>query len=327
MITYARLRGAAGLSLLVLSCEALGPLPEEPYQGLVELTETVLSFELGGKLERINVHEGQRVEAAATVAVLDDALTRAARAALALEAEAVRAQADLVRTGARREEIQALRARVRALSATETQLEKSLERHRILVRDNSLPQANLDEVEGSHARARAERESLESELALLERGARPQERKSANARAGAAEATLRLEDQRLERHLLKTLVPGRVLDVHVEPGEVVAAGTPIISLGDTRRPFVEVFVPQASLQGIQVGGPVTLRVDSESEAFRGRVQHIARQTEFTPKFLFSERERPNLVVRVRVRIDDPNERLHAGVPAFARFDHSEQSKP
>jgi hypothetical protein len=31
--------------------------------------------------------------------------------------------------------------------------------------------------------------------------------------------------------------------------------------------------------------------------------------------LFSERERPNLVVRVRVRIDDPKELLHAGVPA------------
>ena len=43
------------------------------------------------------------------------------------------------------------------------------------------------------------------------------------------------------------------------------------------------------------------------------------ETEFTPKFLFSPRERPNLVVRVRVRVDDPERRLHAGVPAFARI--------
>ena len=33
-----------------------------------------------------------------------------------------------------------------------------------------------------------------------------------------------------------------------------------------------------------------------------------------------KRERPHLVVRVRVRIDDPEKRLHSGVPAFARLD-------
>jgi hypothetical protein len=51
------------------------------------------------------------------------------------------------------------------------------------------------------------------------------------------------------------------------------------------------------------------------EALPGSVEHIARQTEFTPRYLFSERERPNLVVRVRVRIADPAQRLRAGVPA------------
>ena len=35
------------------------------------------------------------------------------------------------------------------------------------------------------------------------------------------------------------------------------------------------------------------------------------------RFLFSERERPNLVVRVRVRIEAPDGDLHAGLPAFA----------
>ena len=39
-------------------------------------------------------------------------------------------------------------------------------------------------------------------------------------------------------------------------------------------------------------------------ADRGDELCLGRQTEFTPRYLFSERERPNLVVRVRVRIDD-----------------------
>ena len=51
----------------------------------------------------------------------------------------------------------------------------------------------------------------------------------------------------------------------------------------------------------------------------GKIEDLGRRTEFTPKFVFSPRERPNLVVRVRVRIDDPEETLRAGAPAFVTF--------
>jgi hypothetical protein len=60
-------------------------------------------------------------------------------------------------------------------------------------------------------------------------------------------------------------------------------------------------------------------VDTLPDPLVGRVEHVARHTEFTPRFLFSERERPNLVVRVRVRIDDPERKLHAGLPARVEF--------
>jgi HlyD family secretion protein len=77
-----------------------------------------------------------------------------------------------------------------------------------------------------------------------------------------------------------------------------------------------VFVPQGQLAPVRVGTRARVRVDGLSASLAGHVEHIARETEFTPRFLFSERERPNLVVRVRVRVDDPREQLHAGVPAF-----------
>jgi hypothetical protein len=43
---------------------------------------------------------------------------------------------------------------------------------------------------------------------------------------------------------------------------------------------------------------------------------VGRNLEFTPRYLFSEKERSNLVVRVRVRVEDPRHLLRAGVPAF-----------
>jgi len=57
-------------------------------------------------------------------------------------------------------------------------------------------------------------------------------------------------------------------------------------------------------------------VDGLPAPLSGRIEHIFPKTEFTPRYLFSDSERPNLVIRTRVRIDDPKRVLHAGVPAF-----------
>jgi HlyD family secretion protein len=111
--------------------------------------------------------------------------------------------------------------------------------------------------------------------------------------------------------------PGEVLDVPVKRGEYVAAGTPVVTVADTTRPFVDVFVPQGQIGKFQVGAPVSLKVDTYDETFGGRVEYISQSTEFTPRFLFSPRERPNLVVRARVRVHDPKRKLRAGIPAFA----------
>jgi hypothetical protein len=81
-----------------------------------------------------------------------------------------------------------------------------------------------------------------------------------------------------------------------------------------------VFVRQVELSRVARGARARVRVDARAEALAAQVESIARRVEFTPRYLFSERERPNLVVRVRVRIEDPQRLLHAGVPARVTFD-------
>ena len=309
----------AFLLLMAAGCQRPPPVPADSYQGVVELTETVLSFESAGRVARVLVEEGDRVQAGAAIAELDDELMRATRAARQLDAETARAQAKWVSASARSEDVAARAARVRAARATEDLAAKNLAREQTLLAQNAVPRASVDQLQGQLERARAERESAEAELAALKRGARREERDTATVRAEAAEANVTLEDARLQRTLLRAPLDGRVLDRYVEPGEVVGAGSAVVTLADARRPYAEVFVPQGELSGIRIGARAELAVDAERTRFAGRVEHISRRTEFTPRYLFSERERPNLVVRVRVRIDDPSERLHAGVPAFVRI--------
>jgi hypothetical protein len=94
---------------------------------------------------------------------------------------------------------------------------------------------------------------------------------------------------------------------------------PVVTIADTSQPYAEVFVPQSELWRVALGAAAQVRVDARAEALPAQVEAIARRAEFTPRYLFSERERPNLVVRVRVRIADPQHLLQAGEPARVWF--------
>src|SRR5688500_13422607 len=91
---------------------------EERFQGVTEIDERQLAFEVGGRLLELRAHEGDRVRRGALVATIDGSLDAQARAARDLEAQAAQAQAELVSKGARPEEVASMQARVRAAQAT-----------------------------------------------------------------------------------------------------------------------------------------------------------------------------------------------------------------
>jgi HlyD family secretion protein len=225
-----------------------------------------------------------------------------------------------VRAGSRAEEIRAMEAQIRGASAAEAQLARDLERTRTLAAGGARPPAALEEAASRLRQATAEGEALTQRLNALKQGARPVERAGAAAEAAAATAAVSLEEARLAKHQLQSLAAGTVLDRHVEPGEVVGAGSPVVTVADTRRPYIDVFVPQGALAGIRPGIAAAVRTDASPRPIPGRVELISPRAEFTPRFLFSERERPNLVVRVRIRMTDPEQTLHAGVPGFVHID-------
>lgn len=313
--------GAVVVAGFVAGCARAGAGPsEEVYQGTAELEERNLSFEVGGRLTAVNADEGDRVKSGALLATVDGALDEQARRAQGLEARAAQAQAIVVDKGVRPEEIAATRARLRAAQSAEDLAQRQLERERELDAQGAIPASELDRYETDHARSVAEREALESQLSEQQRGARPEERAAAQAKADAAEANVTLDALRLEKRELRAPADGIVLDRHLKTGEVVAAGTPVFTVADPGRLYAYVFVPQGKLAGIDVGDRARVRADGVDRALGGHVENVARRAEFTPRYLFSEAERANLVVRVKVRIDDPGELLHAGVPVRVSID-------
>lgn len=289
------------------------------YQGVIELDERQLGFELPGRIADVVVTRGQQVDAGAALAHLDDSLERPQRDARIAELANAEAQVALLRAGSRPEEIRQAAAQLAAANTTVKQVEVNLKRQRALVSAGAGATATVDDLESDLDRARADVRQLTQRLRLLRDGARPEEIAAAAARVRAAEAALAAQEQRLSRFALRAPMQASVRDILLEPGEIAAAGAPVLLVADTRHPYVDAFVPQGDLGGIVIGTKATVGVDSTDTKLSGQVEYVSNETEFTPRFLFSEQERPNLVIRVRVRIDDPQHSLHAGVPAFVTF--------
>jgi HlyD family secretion protein len=320
------LRGAALLAGVALlgGCRRAPP-HAGALQGIVELDQRVLGFEVGGRVTSVKAERGVEVHAGDVLATLDDTLERTARESRQAEAEAAQAELALIKAGSRPEEIRSMEAEVRAAAATESLLRKNLARGQLLLSSGAVTPASVETLEAQLQSAAAQRQALDERLRELRNGPRRQQIASAVARTASAVSGAKLEAERVGRFELRALEDGTVLDVHVRPGEIVAGGTPVLTVADVRHPFAEVFVPQGALDGIRVGTRASAEVDGVPHRFAAQVENVGRRTEFTPRYLFSERERPNLVVRVRVRIQDPEQRLHAGIPAFVAIERGTQS--
>jgi HlyD family secretion protein len=320
MVARCVLRLAAIASVAVAGCHR-SDITDGRYQGMVELDQYDLGFEVAGRVSERAVTFGQAVRAGQVVARLDDSIERAQRAVRARDVEVARAALSLVEAGSRREDVEAARARLEAARASELRLLGDRDRARKLVEGGAMAKAQLDLAEAQYQQARGERTSLEEQLRRLIHGARAEELDQARAQLAVAEQALALEDRRLAEHVLESPVDGTVLDIYPEVGEVVAAGAPVVSVADRTRPYADVFVPVAEAPALQVGQPMEVVVEGVPGVVPGVVERIAGSAEFTPKFVYSPRERPNLTVRVRVRLVEPEARLHAGLPAYARPVH------
>lgn len=295
-------------------------LTDGRYQGMVEYDRRDLAFELPGRVAQVAVTRGQELTAGALIARQDDALDRESREIRVRDVAVASAELALVKAGARPEDIRGAQATLTAAKAAELDAQKELARLRGLVAKGALPAAGLDALEAQLAAATGQRQAQEERLRALKNGARAQEIDRAAARVAQAAQALVAEDTKLTKRALIAPAAGIVEDVYIQPGEMASAGTPVIALIDALHPYADVFVPVAEVAQIHVGDTALLAVEGAPTEARGVVELVYAQAEFTPRFVFSPRERPNLMMRVRVRLDDRARALHAGLPAYARFE-------
>ncbi len=311
----------AGAGFGFSSCQRQAARDDEvTVSGNIEVVDAQLGFKNAGRVVERLVSEGEVVAEGQLVARLDDAEQREQRALRVAELAAAEAFLAEVRAGARPQEIAAAEATVRSAEAERLRLELDFARAEdlrakdvISPRDHELAQAQLRV-------AQARLTEAEEKLKLVRAGAREETIRQAQARVEQARAALALADTLLENTRLVSALDGVVLSHQIEAGEFVAPGTPVVTVADTRHPWVRAYVAEADLGRVKRGQKVEVRTDSyPGKVYEGTVTFIASEAEFTPKTVQTTKERVTLVFRIKVEVENPDDELKPGMPADVRI--------
>ena len=309
-----------GLLLLLATGCSSGNSDAIEAVGTVEIREHDVAPMTAARVVRLLVDEGDGVDAGDTVAVLSVSTLAAdieQRRARVATAQATLREAE---AGPRSAEIERAEADVRAAEAEADRAAKDLVRIQALTDSGALAQQQLDVARTLATTTANRRDALRETLRLLRQGTRPERIAGARAEVETARAALAATQATQSDLVLTAPVRGIVLGRHAEVGEVVAPGTPVLSVGESAKPWVRVYVSPSDAARLTVGAPAIARLDDLPErAFPGRIASLATKAEFTPRVALTEDERADLLFAVRVELDDSTGTLKPGLPVTVRL--------
>lgn len=161
---------------------------------------------------------------------------------------------------------------------------------------------------------------------MLSKGYRSEQVDQARARLQQAEEALAQARTRLGYAELTAPLSGVVLAENVEPGEFVAAGTPVVTIGELDPVWLRAYIKETDLGRVKLGQSVRVTTDTyPGKAYRGTVTFIAQDAEFTPKNVQTDKERVKLVYRIKITLANPEQELKPGMPADAEIDITDNS--
>jgi HlyD family secretion protein len=180
--------------------------------------------------------------------------------------------------------------------------------------DEPARREQIQEAEQSLAQAEAQKK-------LVDDGAREEVRTQARWKVKQAENALRLAELNLKEYaVLRAPFDGVILAKHVERGEYVAPGTPVVTVGDMQHVWLRAYIEEQDLGRVKPGQRARVTTDSyQGGAYEGKVSFISQEAEFTPKNVQTPKERVKLVYRIKIDIDNPQMELKRGMPADAEI--------
>ena len=274
----------------------------------------------------------------------DEALKRA-------QLQQAQAHLEELLAGSRPQEIHQARAAVSDAQAQQQQARLDWERAQTLFKNDDISRSQYDQFRTRFESTGAALQRVKEQLALVQEGPRKEDIAAARAQVSAAQAALRLsqanrlEVERRQQELdarraeveraraqvgitnvqlsdtvARTPIDGVVMVKSAEPGEVLAAGTTVVTIGDIDHPWVRAYVNERDLGRVKLGMPARVTSDSyPGKFYNGHVSFISPEAEFTPKQIQTREERVKLVYRIKIDVENPQRELKSNMPVEAEL--------
>jgi HlyD family secretion protein len=326
--------------------------------GTVEARDIRVGSKVGGRIDKVLVREGDKVEPGQTLITFDDkellasldqsraAAEKAQRgyrpeeiAEARAAAEQAKADYELRKNGYRKGDIASAQAEFDRAAADETRARVDFQRYDALAQKDLVSKQQRDTAEANWKMALAQQQNLQHKLEELKHGYRPEEIASAEAHYQETLATLKKYESGNRREDIDLAKAGYALDearfrerqvvapsaatvevLDVRPGDLIAPNTPVATLLEKDQIYVRIYIPETEIGHVQLGQKAEVRVDSfPKTVFDGVVEQINQQAEFLPRNVQTREERVHQVFGVKIRINDPAGHVLAGMAADVKL--------
>lgn len=168
-----------------------------------------------------------------------------------------------------------------------------------LEKQGALAQKMVDDAKVSLAQAKGQLETAERHLETLNQVSQREAIRGAQAQMNAAKAHYENAAVQLSYAVIRSPISGVVADRSVYPGEMPAAGTPIISIVDISQVVARANIPVKEASRIQVGRPA--RITGPDGDLAGKVTVVSPAVDAN-----------TTTVQVWVQVANPGEKLKPG---------------
>ncbi|MCA0348091.1 MAG: HlyD family efflux transporter periplasmic adaptor subunit [Bacteroidetes bacterium] len=280
--------------LTIISCNK--DKNEADAFGNFEATEITISAEANGKIEFLNLEEGDVLQENAIVGQIDTVQLYLNKQQLLASKNTIYSKSTNV---------------LSQRNVLNEQLKTTLiEQKRIqnMFAESAATKRQVDEVNGKVSVLKQQMQSVETQNAPI-----INEVKSIDVQIE------KINDQ-LKKSKIINPVSGTVLAKYAEPNEITAFGKPLYKIANLNEMTLRVYFSETQLASIKVGQEVNVTIDDKdgTKPYKGKISWISSSAEFTPKIIQTKEERVNLVYAVKVIVKNEGA-LKIGMPAEVKL--------
>lgn len=274
------LLAALGVFVLVVAVIAvLGILlvhePKENIQGQVDCDIVRVSGKLPGRIIRFYVKEGDYVHKGDTLVAINSKFADASLYKARSAQRVAQATSQKVNKGTRDEVKESAGHLVEQAKAAQDIAKKTYDRMENLFKEGVVTQQRRDEAKAAYDATTAAVQTAQSNARLADNGTQPEDKNAARSLEEVARGSVMEVESILEDQFLVAPCDGEVSEVYMHAGELVALGTPVMSISKLNDMWVSFNVREEKLSELPMDTVVKVTIPAlKDKKTKMRVYYI-----------------------------------------------------